>query len=159
MLVSAFDPKRVLRLGERLVKQFPILLLIAVGLVACGDEGIASPSDVFLVPSEEMKSVVGRAEDGDLAVIKRLIAYYDANSGSDASAEQWRVEARRLGDPDELYYYAARLETAARTERDLEGRRKLLHEALLSAMRAKASRNDPSSERLVEELNKALATQ
>jgi hypothetical protein len=138
------------------MKRLPMLLLIAIGLAACG--GVASPSDAFLIPMDEVKSVVRRADDGDLAAIKRLIAHYDASSGSDAAAEKWRDEARRLGDPDELYYYAARLETAARAEVEPARRQKLLHEALQSAMRAKASRSDPSSDRLVEELNKALAT-
>ena len=133
-----------------------VVLWLVLGLVAC--DRVASPSDAFLIPAEEVHSVTGRAESGDMPAIRRLIAHYDASSYQESMAERWRGEARRLGDPDELYYHAARLETAARAERNPVTREALLHEALQSATRAEASRKDTSTKELVRDIMQALDT-
>ena len=77
-----------------------------------------------------MATVVKEANADDLGSVKRLITHYEATSGNDAIIEEWRVKARSLGDAQELYYYAAKLFTKARTEADPVKKREMLVAAL-----------------------------
>lgn len=120
------------------------------------DDGIKSPSDAFLIPQTQMAAVVKEAQAGDLSSVKRLIAHYEATSGNDAIAEEWRAKARSLGDAQELYYYAAKLFTGARAEADPVKKREMLTEALKSAERSSSSHADASTQQLIEDITRSL---
>ncbi len=134
-----------------------LTLVLALSLAVSGcDDGIKSPSDAFLIPQEQMATVVKEAKAGDLGSVKRLIAHYEATSGNDALVEEWRAKARSLGDAQELYYYAAKLFTKARTETDPVKKREMLVDALKAAERSSSSHADASTQKLVEEIAHSL---
>jgi hypothetical protein len=136
------------------MKMLSFLLAMSFAMTSCGD-GLKSPSDAFLIPKAQMAAVVKDANHGDLRAIKRLIAHYEASSGNDA-AEEWRAKARALGDAQELYYYAARTFTGARSEPDLVKKREMLVEALESAKRSYASSADASTQQLIDEITRVI---
>jgi hypothetical protein len=134
-----------------------LMLALALSFVMSGcDDGIKSPSDAFLIPQGQMATVMKEADAGDLAAVKKLIAHYEATSGNDAIAEEWRAKARSLGDAQELYYYAARLFTGARVEADPVKKRTMLTEALKAAERSSSSRADASTQQLIEDITRSL---
>lgn len=137
------------------MKMLSFLLAMSFAMTSCGG-GLKSPSDAFLIPKEQMAAVVKDASHGDLGAIKRLIAHYEASSGNDAVAEEWRAKARALGDAQELYYYAARTFTGARSEPDLVKKREMLVKALESAKRSYASSADASTQQLIDEITRAI---
>jgi TPR repeat protein len=137
------------------MKMLVLLLAMSFALAGCG-EGLKSPSDAFLIPQEQMTTVVKEANAGDLDAVKRLIAHYEATSGNDALAEEWRAKARSLGDAQELYYYAAKLFTGAKVEADPIKKRDMLVEALKAAERSSSSHADASTQQLVEEITRSL---
>ena len=137
------------------MKMLWFLLAMSFAMTGCGD-GLKSPSDAFLIPKEQMAAVVKDANHGDLSAIKRLIAHYEASSGNDVVAEEWRAKARALGDAQELYYYSARTFTVARSEPDFVKKREMLAEALESARRSYASSADASTQRLIDEITRAI---
>lgn len=137
------------------MKMFWFLLATSFAMTGCGD-GLKSPSNAFLMPKEQMAVVVRDANHGDLSAIKRLIAHYEASSGNDVVAEEWRAKARALGDAQELYYYAARMFTEARGEPNLVKKREMLVEALESAKRSYASSAEASTQQLIDEITRAI---
>lgn len=136
--------------------KMPLSLLVMSFAIAACDGGLKSPSDDFLIPQEQIAVVVKEANAGDLSAIKRLIAHYEATSGNDAVAEEWKAKARSLGDAQELYYYAAKLFTGARDEPNPIKKQTMLAEALNSAKRSYASRPDTSTQRLIDEINQSI---
>lgn len=133
----------------------PSLLVMSFAVAACSG-GLKSPSDAFLIPQEQIAVVTKDASAGNLSAIKRLISHYEATSGDDAIAEEWRAKARSLGDAQELYYYAARLFTGARSESDPVKKQKMLVEALESAQRSYANGADASTQRLIDEISQVI---
>lgn len=61
-----------------------------------------SPSDVHMIPKAERALVEVVAKQGDLESARRLIAHYEALSGSDDLAGKWKATARAIGDSNEL---------------------------------------------------------
>lgn len=99
------------------MKMFPVSLILSLALMGC-DNRDRSPSDVFLIPKQQLAAVINSANNGDIKSVKRLIYYYESSSEDEAMAEKWRAKARSLGDAQELYYYAAKIYTGARSEPD-----------------------------------------
>ncbi|HEY0334077.1 MAG TPA: hypothetical protein VGC74_10255 [Stenotrophomonas sp.] len=139
------------------IKMLALLLAMSFALTSC-DEGLKSPSDAFLIPQEQMATVVKEADAGDLNAVKRLIAHYDATSGNDAIAGEWRAKARALGDAQELYYYAGSLYIRARRENDPVKRRVILEDALKAAERSSSSHADASTQKLIDDITRSLAS-
>lgn len=137
------------------MKILSFVLAASFAMTSCVD-GVNSPSDAFLIPKEQMAAVVKDASHGDIKAIKRLIAHYEASSGNEAVAEEWRAKARASGDAQELYYYAARTFTAGRSQSDPVKRRELLAEALKSAKNSYASSADVSTQQLIDEITRAI---
>lgn len=129
-----------------------LLLLTLLILSGCYDR---SPSDVFLIPRDQLPVVVNAAKAGNITEIKRLISHFEAMS-DDVNAEHWRKSARDLGDAQELYYYAATLYTAALKENDPTKKQEILAEALISAKKSYESNSDESAQALITDINKLL---
>lgn len=137
------------------MKARSILLIMLLAVTAC-DSGLKSPSDAFLIPQDQIPEITKQANAGDVAAVKRLIAHYEATSENDAISEKWKEKARALGDAQELYYYAARLFTGARTEIDPVKKREMLMEAIKAAERSSSSRADTSTQKLIDDINLSL---
>ena len=137
------------------MKVLMFLLATSFAMTAC-DTGLKSPSDAFLIPQDQMVAITKRANAGDMDAITRLIAHYDATTGNDAIAEEWRAKARAFGDAQELYYFAGSLFLKARRENDPIKKRELLEEALKAAKRSSSSHADVSTQKLIEEITRSL---
>lgn len=133
-----------------------LLLIVSLAVTACGS-GLESPSDAFLIPPDQMAVLTMQADSGDVVAVKRLIAHYDATSGNDGLAEEWRAKARALGDAQELYYYAAGLFIKAQRENDPGKKRGMLEEALKAAERSSSSHADAYTQKLIDEITRSLA--
>ena len=66
------------------------LSVLAIATASCSGEPRGankveqvSPSDAFMIPEDELATVEVAANQGDVAAVKRLIAHYEALSGSD----------------------------------------------------------------------------
>ncbi len=129
-------------------------MLLWPGLVACS----ANDESVLLPPPQRSK-VERAARAGDLVAIKRLIAHHEAMQFEQAAAERWRERARDLGDPQELYFQAARQYVAAEVEVDDETRYRLLLEARHAAQRAQASRPERATELLEQQIARTIEAQ
>jgi len=132
------------------------LSVLAIATASCSGEPRGpdkveqvSPSDAFMIPEDELATVEVAANQGDVAAVKRLIAHYEAVSGSDEVAERWKAVARELGDWEQLNYYAGSRLAAARRENDPAKRRALLIDALAAARRSNASSANPSAQKLI----------
>lgn len=123
-------------------------------LVAC-----SGSDESALLPPPQRSKVEQAARKGDLVAIKRLIAHHEAMQFEQAAAERWRERARDLGDPQELYFQAARQYVAAEVEADDETRYRLLLEALHAAQRAHASRPERATELLEQQIARTLEAQ
>lgn len=134
----------------------PTLLLVMSFSVAACDGGLKSPSDVFLIPQDQIEAITKKANSGDVDAVKRLIAHYEASSENDAIAEEWRAKARALGDAQELYYFAGRQFTGARIETEQAKKREMLMSALKAAEQSLSSREDASTKQLIEEITRSL---
>lgn len=139
------------------MKLFPLLLLaVSVAMAACS-RGASSPSDVFVIPHDQIAAVETAAGAGDRGEVRRLIAHYEAAGGSPEVVETWRAKARALGDSEELYYYAARLYTASMTETEPCRKGRMLGDALAAAKRSTSAHAGPSSQELVQDIIQSLA--
>ncbi|UBB26179.1 hypothetical protein LAG73_03575 [Pseudoxanthomonas japonensis] len=136
--------------------KMPTLLLVMSFSVAACDGGLKSPSDVFLIPQDQIEAITKKANSGDVDAVKRLIAHYEASSENDAIAEEWRAKARALGDAQELYYFAERQFTGARIETEQAKKREMLMSALKAAEQSLSSREDASTKQLIEEITRSL---
>ncbi|WP_312319343.1 hypothetical protein [Stenotrophomonas sp.] len=126
-----------------------------MALAACGDEQV-SPSDAFVLPEQELATLEASAGKGDVDAVTRLIAHYEALSGSDDLAEKWKARARDLGDSKQLYYYAASTYTAAVREEDSVKRHEMLVEALAAARRSNESASSPSAKKLILDVKREM---
>jgi hypothetical protein len=143
----------------------PVVLLIAVAFALVGCEGergvpdeneIMSPSDAHMIPEKERALVEAAAKKGDLESVRRLIAHYEALSGSDELAEKWKATARELGDSNELYFYASSTVVAARRESDAAKRHAMLLDALEAARRSDASKANAAAQQLIREVRRQM---
>lgn len=133
------------------MKQFLMLCVLpcAVFFLLAACRGSSTSSGSYLSP-EQTAQVLAEAQRGDLPAIKRLISHYEASGDVDGLAGPWRVRARKLGDPSELYHHAAWCFTASQEEQDPKVRAQLLEDALASAKRASAV--DPSAQLLADQI-------
>lgn len=146
----------------------PRILLLALAfcvfaIAGCGsgqpgpsDTQQLSPSDAFVIPESEHAAVEAAAEQGDVAAMKKLIAHYDALSGTDELAERWKAAAREAGDSEQLNYYASGLLVAAGRESDPAKRRAMLADALASAKRSNEGKANRSAQKIILELTRAV---
>ena len=123
-------------------------------LVAC-----SANEESALLPPPQRSKVEQAAGTGDLVAIKRLIAHHEAMQFEQAAAERWRERARDLGDPQELYFQAARQYVAAEVEVDDETRYRLLLEARHAAQRAQASRPERARELVEQQIARTIEAQ
>jgi len=100
--------------------------------------------------------VEAAAKKGDLESVRRLIAHYEALSGSDELAEKWKATARELGDLNELYFYASSAVLAARRESDAAKRHAMLLDALEAARRSDASKANAAAQQLIREVRRQM---
>lgn len=135
------------------IKALLLVLVLSCGLLSCR---ASSPSEAFVISDDKLPAVTAKAEAGDLEAIKRLIAHYEASPESESVAEMWRERARSAGDPEELYYYAARLLTSSKQEADPAEKQSMLRSALDAALRSGRGRDDAATRRLIEEIQRSL---
>ena len=137
------------------MKTFTLALMVSFIMLGC-DSGTISPNDAFLIRQDQLSAVMQDANNGDLVAVKKLIAHYEATSGNEAVADVWRAKARSLGDAQELYYYAAKLFTAAKVETDPAKKHEMLEEALKAAELSSSSHADPYTQQLIEDITRSI---
>lgn len=130
-----------------------LFVVLLPALVAC------ARNDAGPLSGRQQDAVEKAALAGELGAVKRMISHYEATPGGEELTERWRERARELGDPQELYFQAARRFVAAEVEADDDARHRLLMEAHHAALRAQAAQPDGSTEQLVHQIARTLQAQ